>query len=291
MSSYPPQPGQPQAYHYQPPPTNALGVAGFVVSLTGMVACLGLICPIGLLLSLIALTMSPRGYAIAGSIIGLLGSILGVLTVLVVAGVIGNGLFWNAYYDPTVMAIDSASYDIDAHFSNNNSTLPNEPTGNTLISGYTDEWGNALKYEPIAGSTTDYTITSSGEDGLFGTNDDVPQHYTAYNYNTWGGSSQHASPTPNEAIEHEEIEAAFNLAAKQIAEAFPTGSAMPTTAQVTQKVGTFFDSWLTPMTYSTTDSTTLYHLESAGPDRQWGTSDDLTRSFYFAPTGKTDGPL
>ena len=55
MSSYPTQPGQPQTYFYQPPPTNALGVAGFVVSLSGMIVCLGLIiCPIGMVLSLIA---------------------------------------------------------------------------------------------------------------------------------------------------------------------------------------------------------------------------------------------
>ncbi len=291
MSSNPPQPGEPQTYFYQPPQANSLGVAGFVVSLSGMIVCLGLICPIGLVLSLIALTMSPRGYAIAGCIIGLLGSILGALTILVVSGVIGNGLFFNPYFSQsqTSLAIDSASYDIDTHFTNNNSTLPDEPSGNTLISAYTDEWGNALKYEPTPGSTTDYAITSPGEDGLFATSDDMTQYYTAYNYNSYG--TPPGAVNPGEAIEQEQIEEAFNLAAKKVVEAFPPGSPLPTAEQVAQQSGNLIDSWSMPMKYRPTDNPPYYRLESAGPDQQWGTQDDLTRSFYFSPSGETDGPL
>ena len=55
MSNMPTQPGQPQAYYYEPPPTNTLGIAGFVVALSGLVVTFGLISPIGLVLSLIAL--------------------------------------------------------------------------------------------------------------------------------------------------------------------------------------------------------------------------------------------
>jgi hypothetical protein len=66
------------------PGANTLGLAGFVTSLIGFVVTGGLLCPIGLLLSLIALRRAPRGFAIAGVVIGVLGSCGGCLMLLVV---------------------------------------------------------------------------------------------------------------------------------------------------------------------------------------------------------------
>lgn len=289
MSTYPTQPGQPSNYSYAPPPTNGLGIAGFVVSLSGLVVCFGLICPIGLLLSLIALFNTPRGFAIAGTIIGLIGSIFGVLAVLLVAGVIGSaGTFFSNFnvQSQTSMQMDFASYDIDNHFMNNNDTLPDEPTGNAMISSYVDEWNNNLKYKPTQGSTTDYTIISAGPDGVFGNADDLSQPYSAYNWNTTAPQQ-----TPIDEIGDAEIDNAFNFAAKRIVDAFPVGSEMPTQKQVEQGAGTVVDAWNTPMRYSPTDNPPWYHLKSAGPDQQWNTNDDIQRTFYFEPTGDTDGPL
>ncbi len=65
----------------RPAASNGLGVAGFVVSLVGLVTCLWIICPIGLILSFIAMFRRPRGMAIAGFIIGLLGSLWIILIV------------------------------------------------------------------------------------------------------------------------------------------------------------------------------------------------------------------
>ena len=80
MSQAPPyNPPPPPPRPAQPPPmpqTNGLGVAGFIVSLVGMVLCFGLICPIGAILSGIALIWKPRGFALAGLILGVLGSVL-----------------------------------------------------------------------------------------------------------------------------------------------------------------------------------------------------------------------
>lgn len=367
MSTYTTQPGEPQTYYYQPPPTNALGIAGFIVSLSGMVTCLGLICPIGLVLSLIALTKSPRGYAIAGSIIGVLGSVLGVLTTLVLTGVIGSGLFGNSYYSYTSSEIDSASYDIDAHYQNNQDILPDQATGQTLIASYYDEWGTALRYEPTANSATDYTITSAGPDAAFGTGDDIVHFYTAQSQtdlameyagweiddymsrysklpnaaqgtaliqselDSWGNAlayapvsgsaqdytltsagpdgqfgnadditrqfttyQQYGNPLPPDVavdLDQDKIDAAFELAANQIVKSFPIGAALPTEEQVREQAGELLDPWLTPMKYAPTDNPPYYNLHSAGPDQQWGTEDDQTRSYYFAPAGETDGPL
>ncbi|MEO0474463.1 MAG: DUF4190 domain-containing protein [Planctomycetota bacterium] len=289
MSTYPTQPGQPHTYQYEPPPTNALGIAGFVVSLSGLVVCMGLICPVGLVLSLIALTKEPRGFAIAGTILGALGTLMGVLAALLFAGVLGSGFWLGSYFanSQTYTTISIASSDIDYHYNNNNSTLPDEPTGNALISSYTDEWGNSLKYELTAGTTDQYTISSAGEDGVFGTIDDIVDPYQAYN---WGGPAT-VQTWPEEEVEGADVENAFGLAADKIVKSFPVGSDLPTRDQVSEKAGQLLDPWLTPMKYTPSENPPWYDLESAGPDQQWGTGDDLKRPFYFAPTGQDDGPL
>src|SRR5215217_6171663 len=82
--SVPPQPAaQPPATTVvvAHPPTNNMGLAGFITSLIGLVSC-GVLSPIGLPLSPIGMIKPPRGFAIAGTILGLIGSIF-----LVVAGI------------------------------------------------------------------------------------------------------------------------------------------------------------------------------------------------------------
>jgi hypothetical protein len=53
--------------------SNGLGTAGFVVSLLGFLTC-GLICPLGMLISFFGMFMRPRGTAIAGFVLGVVGS-------------------------------------------------------------------------------------------------------------------------------------------------------------------------------------------------------------------------
>jgi len=73
------------------PPSNGLGTAGFVLSLIGFITC-GLLCPLGFLLSLFGMLKPPRGLAIAGTILGGLGSIwLFFFGFAIVAGFIGIG--------------------------------------------------------------------------------------------------------------------------------------------------------------------------------------------------------
>lgn len=60
--------------YYPPPPAeNGVGLAGFIVSLVGFLTC-GCISPLGLFLSLIGACFAPRGFAIAGIVLGLIGS-------------------------------------------------------------------------------------------------------------------------------------------------------------------------------------------------------------------------
>lgn len=275
----------PPTYIYTPPPGNPIGFAGFVVSLTGMVACLGLICPIGLLLSLFALVKSPRGYAIAGSILGVFGSILCTLTVLVASGAIGAGLFAdpNQTHSQTSQTIDSASVSIDKHFTTKNLSLPDANEGNLLIAFHSDEWGNQLLYTPAQGSTTRYTITSAGPDGMYQTSDDIAQTYNALN--------AVAPSNRGDVIEPADIDEAFEFAARTIAKAFPPDASVPTPEQIELQAGTLYDAWHTPMKIRRAHNPSNYNLDSAGPDKQWNTDDDITRTFPFVPNGQTDGPL
>lgn len=70
------------------PQSNGLGVAGFVISLLGFLSC-GVISPLGLILSLAGLSKEPRGLAIAGTIIGGIGSLwLFVVVTLFLLGIV-----------------------------------------------------------------------------------------------------------------------------------------------------------------------------------------------------------
>jgi hypothetical protein len=71
--------------------SNTLGLAGFIVALVGIVFSAGLLCPVGLILSLLALGRAPRGFAIAGTIIGLLGSCCSCLGALLLLPILMSG--------------------------------------------------------------------------------------------------------------------------------------------------------------------------------------------------------
>src|SRR5688572_25362426 len=88
-----PAPGQPQGFvPQQASPQNGLGIAGFITSLVGWISC-GVLSPIGLILSLIALGKQPRGFAIAGAIIGALGSLfLAVVGIGIIMAALGLGM-------------------------------------------------------------------------------------------------------------------------------------------------------------------------------------------------------
>jgi hypothetical protein len=64
--------------------SNTLGLAGFITSLVGFALTGGLLCPVGLILSLIALRRQPRGFAIAGVVLGVMGSCGGCIIALFV---------------------------------------------------------------------------------------------------------------------------------------------------------------------------------------------------------------
>ncbi len=151
--------------------TNGIGLAGFIVSLVGVASC-GALAPIGLILSLIGLGKQPRGFAIAGTIIGGLGTLFfalfGLVFILAILGLSAAGLSIGEMATHGVIA--GAEAEIDQERANMGA-LPSDADGKALISGMSDMWGVGLRYELI--DEDNYLITSAGPDMAFDTEDDL----------------------------------------------------------------------------------------------------------------------
>lgn len=272
----------PQPYAgYDAPPSNPLGVAGFVVSLAGIVVTLGFLSPIGLILSLIGLTKAPRGFAIAGSVIGLFGTLLAGGVILAVIGAFGTG--WSLSQAFTGQSTTSsnmwnASYEIDNLYSAANDTLPDEATGTAAVNSHFDEWGTALTYRPIAGDQ--YELISAGPDLQFNTSDDYTETHTAVG-SGFSPTVQQAQPFQQTGPDATQIEFSFNQAALTFASQFPAGSDRPDQATGQTVANTLRDAWGRPMQYQPTPDSPFYQLKSAGPDGVANNSDDIVRSFFF----------
>lgn len=279
---------QPTPYHthppYQPPPSNALGLTGFVLSLGGLIVCAGALCPVGLIVSLLGLRKEPRGFAIAGAVIGAAGTILAAGLGYGIYRMVQSGTgFWNMFphQSMTSQTMFSASFDIDNYHTQHNA-LPDEATGSALVGAYMDEWNTPLKYKPTQGSSTDYEMISAGPDQQFATGDDYIEYFSVFG----SGSSMmmHNAPA-QQAPDPTQLDFTFNQAAMTIANAYPPGTSLPDEAAGNSLIANQRDAWGRPMKYSPTDNPPMYHLKSAGEDGVWENEDDIVRSFYFDPTG------
>ncbi len=170
------QPGGPEfAYAPQPQPQNTWGLMGLIISVIGLVGSCGLLSPIGLLLSIIGMFKEPRGMAVGGLIVGLIGTIFLAVAGLAIIGmflammgliaVASTALEHATQYAPL---IDAQVVLADAWGDKDG--LPDEKTGNQLLAGKTDKWGKAIKYETDG---TKYSLRSAGKDSKFNTADDV----------------------------------------------------------------------------------------------------------------------
>lgn len=160
--------------------TNALGVVGFIFSLIGLFFgwCfwpVALISLLGAFLSFIGMFREPRGLAIAGFIIGLLGSV--VLAILIaVIGVLGVGAAGVASALPMVKGATDAGFiqtAIVEHEAANNEFPTTLDDITTLDAKFkVDYWDNPYRFTMDKVNGT-FTLKSDGEDGLRGTDDDL----------------------------------------------------------------------------------------------------------------------
>lgn len=163
-----------------PAPVNGVGLAGFILSLIGLLSC-GLLSPIGFILSLVGIFKEPKGFAIAGLVLGLLGSfwVIGValavgLTLIAAAGaamLAGGGLA--GVFESAAEAFEIRAA-IEQYSRDNAGKQPLTLADLTGLDPQTlvDRWGRPYVYTPGADGRS-YTLQSYGKDGQPGTPDDV----------------------------------------------------------------------------------------------------------------------
>lgn len=147
----------------EPRGSNILGIVGFILSILCVTA------PLGLLVSLIALYKRPRGFAVAGAIIGILFT-----------GVLAAGLFGTyklTRYSTGIAITGGIAVDHEVirrqaeRYHAETSTWPTDLAQvNLPPEVLLDPWGNAYRYALTTGEN--WEITTPGPDGTFGTDDD-----------------------------------------------------------------------------------------------------------------------
>jgi hypothetical protein len=202
------QPGTTSHVHHyhQSPPTNAFGLVGFILSLAGFVFG-GLLCPLGLIFSVIGMKREPKGFAIAGLVIGIIGTVFllfmvvyVVFIIFMIGGVVTAGVHaanqhhmqMQMQMNPPVlqgqMGVTSSSTtswstvsaanqgimmladtEVQNHYARFGQ-LPDQPTAQSLLIPFTDAQGNAVQYQRI--NPNEFELRLPGPDGQYNTPDD-----------------------------------------------------------------------------------------------------------------------
>lgn len=181
---------QPVLYqqHPQAAPTNGLAIAGFIVAIAGLVMgmffCpMTLLCPVGMVLSLIALARPPRGFAIAGVAVGAIGTIIPALlffffgaAILSMFSCLTMAAAAGVPAVRTQAAFSRAENDIKEFELNHQNAIPTDLEGGPIIGRQQDGWRRPLRYTKR--SDTSYELRSAGPDGVFENADDIVRNFT-----------------------------------------------------------------------------------------------------------------
>jgi len=178
------------------PGSNGMGIAGFVVSLVGLLACGGILWPVSLGLCIAGMKREPKGLAIAGLVISCVSAMLFFVMFLplfilpfivgAAAGVSTSSVLQNTSEQ---MALDRM---ILAHVTQTGSlppTIASLPLSDPSMA--IDAWGTP--YRLTLDPANAYTIDSAGPDKAFDTPDDLIYQGTAPVANPPAST---ASPTP-----------------------------------------------------------------------------------------------
>lgn len=181
-------PNQPNVVQREP--SNGLGVAGFIVSLVGLVATCGALCPVGLLLSGMAMFKKPRGFATAGLILGFIGTV--AIGVVVVTGVAATAFAARSAHQFEQLELSAQAHAKIAALAERVGVF-NQQNGRPPLAldlmpyvdagMLNDPWGRTFELELDA---TGFGIRSVGPDGIGHTDDDVWQ--------AWDFSSEGVTP-------------------------------------------------------------------------------------------------
>ena len=146
----------------QEPQTNAVGKAGFILSILGILTC-GILSPFSLVLSLIGLGKEPKATAKGGVLL----SLLGCLT-LIPAAYFGYQVFDGAREEAQVLRAALNASALLQDETGDASQLSAEMKAKILQDNL-DPWSKPFSYVQLDG---EFELLSAGADGEFSTSDD-----------------------------------------------------------------------------------------------------------------------
>ena len=159
-------------FERQAPRRNGLAAAGFRMSIIGLLS-LGFLSPLALLLCMLGLIRSPRGWALSGTLLSLVG--VGLMAT-VITGIAHHQESHSGYkFHRTAKAMKQLSDEIKEQVVANDGKLIEDVKGSRMALEYKDAWGNELRYEPV--DKAGYAIRSVGPDGRYASFDDIVKSY------------------------------------------------------------------------------------------------------------------
>ncbi|TVQ53067.1 MAG: hypothetical protein EA377_08960 [Phycisphaerales bacterium] len=197
-------PGPIYAVAYPPPAAtwNGLAIFGFCLSLVGLFIPTGIVSLLGLLISLVALTKPPRGFAIFGVLLGLLGTLFwfAIMITLLVTGMLGAIAFLIAmavffvFVQPETLAVTSDMMNIliaSAEHEKKHGTLPESVDDLELERMHQiDPWGMPYRLVLTDDPDLPLDIISAGPDSEFDTDDDIRlsriEEYLRFSFEQFG---------------------------------------------------------------------------------------------------------
>ena len=159
-----------------PSSNNVAGTIGFVLSLLGLLGVGCLITSIaGCIVSYAGTKQEPKGLAVAGLIMGILGLVMwGILILVYVlffvifAAGVGTAAYMGIELMADYMPLAEANQAIVREWDEDH--VPNEQEGNELIAGRLDRWDNQIRYDFDG---VGYKLRSAGKDGMLDNSDDL----------------------------------------------------------------------------------------------------------------------
>ena len=153
------------------PPSNAIGMAGFVMSLVSLLTC-GILFPLSAVFSFIGVFYKPKGFAVAGLIIS---GVACMVLVLAWISFLGTMIMGVAGVSAAVSQVKIAAELTTAKnsvrsFYEANDRLPNQKEYASLFSSSEASMLEAIRFEKL--SETSAMFTHFGNDEEFGTFDD-----------------------------------------------------------------------------------------------------------------------
>ncbi|MFM9959435.1 MAG: type II secretion system protein GspG [Phycisphaerales bacterium] len=246
--------------------SNTLGLVGFILAFC--------VSPLGLILSLIALFKAPRGFAIAGVVIGLIGTALWV--------VIGSGIFFVANVAMKSKQLGDKMTLVQTALETAKTPEGAYPADISGIAAGADTWGKPFVYERTP-DTKGYLLSSNGADGQAGTDDDIFTTQTVPGdanvvIAAFGMGTEMVGAMGGGMVgKSVQVGARVWLITLALDSVVEKGTDYPAKlediAGLSPKL--LVDPWGTPFVYTPAADGKSYQLRSNGPDTQPGTGDDV----------------